>query len=844
MQQNLAIDVTQQGISSEQATAQLKVDGFNELPKTSQRNLFHIILDTLREPMFSLLLVGGAIYWLLGDSFEASLLLFFASFSLSISVIQESRSERVLDALRDLASPRARVIRDGKTQLIPGREVVCGDLLVINEGDRVAADAEIVSGQDLLFDESLLTGESEAVKKNELANAEEKRIFAGTLVVRGSGKAIVYATGLRTEIGKIGHSLSNIDTEQDHLQKQIRWFVRDFAIVGIGAATLSVLLLGFLRGSWLEAMLGGIALGMSMLPEEFPLVMAVFMAMGAWRISQARVLTRRASAIESLGATTVLCTDKTGTLTENRMSLVALISETSRWQHDHTSIDDANKTLLNAALLACPSGSSDAMDVAIHSLTNSLDPQSIHSLNTHHLLRGFGLRSDLLAVTQIFSQPDSDSAYAYSKGALEAIFRLCDLSAEKKQELTQIANELAQQGIRVLAVAKANTIDKSVVSSLESPAGFPFTYLGLLGFADPLRSNVPDAVTECRTAGIRVIMITGDYPVTARAIAKQAGILSDEIISGDELELIADEALSQRIKHTSIFARIRPQQKLRIVECLKKNGEIVAMTGDGVNDAPAIKAAHVGIAMGGRGTDVAREASALVLLDDDFSSIVKTIRLGRRIYDNLCKAIEYIIAVHIPIAGLALLPALTGLPLMLTPIHIAFLEMVIDPACSVVFEAEAEEKNIMNRPPRNSNNPLISRARILWSFTQGGIVFLLLSILLLGGAWLKIPENELRSLVFSSLVFSNVALILINRSFTSSIINTLQRQNRSFWILMGAVSSLLALSLLQPVAQRIFHLTHINVVQLLICIGIAVFSIFLLEKLKPKFISLDPDSSN
>lgn len=827
----------EQGLTSEQAATQLSRDGFNELPKPNKRYLFQIVFDILREPMFSLLLAGGVIYWLLGDAFEATLLLLFASFSVSISVFQESRSERVLEALRDLASPRARVVRDGKTQLISGREVVSGDLLVVSEGDRVAADAEIIAGHDLLFDESLLTGESAPVKKADSTIASTNKIFAGTLVVRGNGRAVVCATGLRTEIGKIGHALSSIDTEQDHLQKQMRWFVRDFAIVGIIAAGMSVLLFGFLRGSWLEAFLGGIALGMSLLPEEFPLVMAVFMAMGAWRISQARVLTRRASSIETLGATTVLCTDKTGTLTENHMSLVALVSETSSWtQFENVPLNDELMALLNTALLAYPFESTDAMDIAIDNLSRFQNPQYKHSKSNLQLFRSFGLRPDLLAVTQIFENTDDNSACAYSKGAMEAINNLCELPDEKKRELTQTANQLAQQGIRVLAVAKAIIKNKSELSTMETPSGLRFTYVGLLGFADPLRSNVPKAVAECRTAGVRVIMITGDYPITASAIAEQAGITSQDVICGDELESLTDQELSQRIKHTSIFARIRPQQKLRIVECLKQNGEVVAMTGDGVNDAPAIKAAHIGIAMGGRGTDVAREAASLVLLDDDFSSIVKTIRLGRRIYDNLCKAIEYIIAVHIPIAGIALLPAAMGLPLMLTPIHIAFLEMVIDPACSVVFEAEPEEKNIMNRPPRNTKSPLISRARILWGFIQGGVVFLLLAALLLGGIYLKIPHDELRSLVFCALVLGNMGLILINRSFTSSVMNTFHRKNRSLWILLSVVSSLLALSLSLPIAQRLFHFGSIQLTHLSICICITLISLVILETLKQKFL--------
>lgn len=838
------------GLTQQEATQRLKTDGFNQLPKQNKRSQFRILADVLREPMFALLIGGGVIYWLLGDAMEAILLLIFASLSVSITLIQESRSERVLDALRDLASPRALVIRGGERIHIAGKDVVRGDLIVLNEGDRVAADAHLISSHDLLLDESMLTGESVPVSKLSQPQTDNIKpalpggenspaVFAGTLVVRGTGNALVTATGLRTEMGKIGHALSSINTEQAHLQKQMRWLVRDFAIIGFALAVLAVLLFGFLRDSWLQALLGGIALGMSLLPEEFPLVMAVFMAMGAWRISQARVLTRRASAIETLGATTVLCTDKTGTLTENRMTLVSLLSDTSNWIQDkNTSLNDSDKTILDAALLACPFEPNDPMDIAVHKLVGTENPESITALNNKTLLRTYGLRPDLFAITNIVTHHDTENkseenTMAYSKGALEAIVQLCRLPSDKLEMLSQQANTLATQGIRVLAVAKSAISDKNNLP--ESPRDIVFEYIGLLGFADPLRTNVPAAVAECRTAGIRVVMITGDYPITANAIATQAGIHSQDVLVGDELEILNDEQLAERVKTTSIFARIRPQQKLRIVQSLKANGEIVAMTGDGVNDAPAIKAAHIGIAMGGRGTDVAREASAIVLLDDDFSSIVKTIRLGRRIYDNLRKAIEYIVAVHIPIAGLAILPLLMGLPLILTPIHIAFLEMVIDPACSVVFEAEEEEDDVMQRPPRDPQSPLLMPQRIWWGVIQGLIAFALLAVVMIGGVYVKLTETDLRTLVFSSLVLVNMGLILLNRSFKASLMRAFLHPSRSLIVLLSLVTLLLTVAIYWPPAQRLFHFSQLHVDDLAICIGASVISLLVLEGIKAKW---------
>ncbi|AQT61122.1 cation-translocating P-type ATPase [Cellvibrio sp. PSBB023] len=823
------------GLSHEEAAKRLKAEGPNQLPKPNQRHLLRILLDVLREPMFSLLIGGGVIYWLLGDTTEALLLLVFASISVSITLIQESRSERVLESLRDLASPRAQVIRSGERLTIAGTEVVRGDLIVVNEGDRVAADSHLLSAHDLLVDESLLTGESVAVTKtapdettHTKDNSDQQRMYAGTLVVRGTGIAQVSAIGLDTEMGHIGHALSSIDTEQAHLQQQLRWLVRDFAILGAIAALLVVVLYGLLRGSWLEAILGGIAIGMSLLPEEFPLVMAVFMAMGAWRISQARVLTRRAAAIETLGATTVLCTDKTGTLTQNRMTLMALVSGNQPWLvNDQQPLGDADSQLLEAALLACHAMPSDPMDLAVQRLAQH--HARLDRFQQAQRLRAYGLRPELFATTNILHCKGEPEPRAYTKGALEAIAQLCHLPPPRLAELTTQANQLAQQGMRVLAVAQAPVPTGELP---ESPTVLHFDYLGLLAFADPLRDTVPAAVAECQSAGIRVVMITGDYPTTASAIARQAGLPPSDVLVGDELEQLSDIQLAERVKTTSIFARIRPQQKLRLVQCLKSNGDIVAMTGDGVNDAPAIKAAHIGIAMGGRGTDVAREASSIVLLDDDFGSIVKTIRLGRRIYDNLRKAIEFIVAVHIPIAGLAILPLLMGLPLILTPIHIAFLEMVIDPACSVVFEAEQEEEDVMTRPPRDPQTPLLVGERIGWAVTQGLVALALLAGLLIGGAYLDMPENDLRALVFGALVLFNMGLILINRSFRASLASAFLRPNRSLWILLSAVSITLAIAVSWPPAQQLFSFGSFHLNEVMICASLALVSLLLLEGIK------------
>ena len=828
------------GLTEEQAKHRLRSDGFNDLPSADHRTLLRIVGEVLREPMFALLLGAGAVYLVLGDMTEAAMLLAFATISVSITVIQETRSERVLDALRDVASPRALVIRDGQRRRIPGREVVRGDAIVLLEGDRVPADAVVAEANGLLVDESLLTGESVAVHKLAASGqpALERPggdstpfVYSGTLVIRGEGLAIVQATGPRSELGQIGQALRTIATEPPRLQTETRQLVRVFAAFGIGASVLVIALYGLVHGDWLQAVLGGIALGMSMLPEEFPLVLTAFMVMGAWRLSRARVLTRRAAAIEMLGAATVLCTDKTGTLTENRMTVAELRSPAAEWRRSETgAVPDVLAPLLEIAMLASAPQPSEPMEKALAELV-ALRPGGLSALHAGKtMVRRYGLRPDLLAMTNVWSQQGNKERCAMAKGAPEAIARLCRLDDVAMCWLRQATDDMARNGMRVLGVGEARQGDGALP---ESQASFVFRFVGLVGFADPLRANVPDAIAECHSAQVRVIMITGDYRATAHAIAERAGLEAASVMEGAELARLDQAELRQRLLSTNVCARIMPEQKLRIVEALKANGEIVAMTGDGVNDAPALKAAHIGVAMGGRGTDVAREASSIVLLDDDFGSIVRTIRLGRRIYDNLRKASIYIVAVHVPIAGLALLPLLFGLPFMLTPVHIAFLEMVIDPACSIVFEAESAERDVMRRPPRPAESRLLSPAMVGWSLLQGGLALTALAAVLFAGVAREMPENELRALMFTSLVLINVSLILVNRSFSSSLIVALRRPNAFLWLLLAAVTAVLTVALTWPPAMTLFRFGPFHIHDLAVSAGAGLSLLVLMELIKP-----------
>jgi Ca2+-transporting ATPase len=835
------------GLSEAEAARRLRAEGYNELPRQGRRTFPRIVVDVLREPMLAMLIGAGLIYLALGDLREALILMAFAGLSVLITIVQEARTERALEALRDLTSPRALVIRDGVRRRIAGREVARGDVVVLCEGDRVPADGWIARNEGLHLDESLLTGESVAVRKRACGPAAPTAparpggddlpfVYSGSLVVRGTGLCVVTATGIASEIGRIGRVLATLETEAPRLRQQTRRLVVWFAATGAAASILAIVLYGLFRGSWLEAALAGIALGMSMLPEEFPVVLTIFMAMGAMRMSRKRVLTRRASAIETLGAATTLCTDKTGTLTQNRMRIAELRLPDGRIllhgdQPDFV-LEDEFHQLAQLGILASAPQPLDPMEVAFHELGDEHAGDTIRNRQKAGwtLQHAYPLDPALLAMSHVWGGGDADGGRIIAtKGAPEAIAGLCRMTTGEKAALKDTIDAMAGKGLRVLGVADARWPDGELP---QSQRAFTFTFRGLIGLADPLRPSVPDAVRQCRESGIRVIMITGDYPQTARAIARQAGIDADSILAGDELAAMSDGELARRIGAVGVCARIMPEQKLRLVEALKASGAIVAMTGDGVNDAPALKAAHIGIAMGGRGTDVAREASAIVLLDDDFGSIVKAIRMGRRIYDNLRKAMGFIVAVHIPIAGLALLPLITGMPLLLGPIHIAFLEMIIDPVCALAFEAEREERNVMQRPSRKPDAPLFSRWLVGWSVIQGGMVLAVTGGLTMHFWASGMGEEELRSAAFLALVLGITSLILINRHFGASITAALHRFNPVLGTVLGVVALLLlATQFIAPVSD-IFNFARIAPGQMMM-IGLGSFAmLFILERLK------------
>lgn len=830
---------TLKGLSEDEAQKRLNSEGYNELPSKKKKSTFDIAFEVIKEPMFLLLVACGVIYLIFGDIQEALMLLLSVFVIIAITFYQEKKTERALEALRDLSSPRAFVIRDGKQKRIAGREVVRGDILILSEGDRVPADAVLRSSTNFSCDESLLTGESVPVRKTYSVSDSEMGkpggdglpfVFSASLVVNGQGIAEVLATGPKTEIGKIGKALQTLESDQTRLQRETRKLVKNFSLVGLFLCIAIISIYALTRGDLLGGFLAGLTFAMSILPEEFPVVLTVFLALGAWRISQSRVLTRQIPAVETLGSATVLCVDKTGTLTLNKMTVKTLFTRDKDYTITHKSnkvIPDEFHEIIEYSILSSQKEPFDPMEKAFRDVGEKYLASSEHVHNNWPLIKDYPLSENLLAMTHVFRPDDGGDYIVAAKGAPEAIVRLCHLEKGEKEKVIEQVSKIANEGLRVLGVAKSRFSGSSLP---EKQHDFDFEFLGLIGLMDPIRDSVPSAVKEAYDAGIRVIMITGDYPNTAQNIARQIGLDNpDERITGDELDKMTDKELRKRIKTVNIFSRVVPEQKLRIVNALKSNDEVVAMTGDGVNDAPALKAASIGIAMGGRGTDVAREASDIVLLDDDFLSIVQVVRVGRRIYDNLKKAMAYILAVHVPIAGMSLIPVILKTPLVLLPMHIVFLELVIDPACSLVFEAEKEEADVMKRPPRTSKDSLFNRKTATISFLQGFSVLVVVLAVFLISYYGGLGEMYSRALTYATLIFANLGLIFINRSWSRTIFGTLKAPNRALWYVTLGALFFLGLILYIPFAQDLFKFSALSLRDILLCLGAGFLSIIWFE---------------
>ena len=826
------------GLTKEQVNQKLATEGYNELPSSKPKNVLQIALGVIKEPMFLLLVACGTLYIILGDINEGLMLLGFVFVIMGIEFYQEKKTEKALDALKDLASPRALVIRDGETIRIAGRDVVTDDIIILQEGDRVPADARVLSCTSLQVDESLLTGESVPVHKREWMEGdinstpggdEMPYVYSGSMIIQGNGIVRVIATGMNTEIGKIGKALQSVKEEPTKLKSEMGTLVKRLAIIGVVLCLLVIGIYTLTRGDLLNGFLAGITLAMAMLPEEFPVVLTVFLALGAWRMSKKNVLTRKPAAMETLGSATVLCTDKTGTLTQNKMTVTKLYNGTEFVDVKPQSVfPESFHEIIEYGILSSQANPFDPMEKAILT-TGDLFLKNTEHIHTDWMMeKEYPLSKELLAMSRLFTNTGTKEKVIAAKGAPEAIFDLCHLEKNKITELDSAVQQMANAGLRVLGVAKA----KLALGQLpDAQHDFNFEFIGLIGLSDPIRENVPAAIAECYKAGIRVIMITGDYPVTASSIGKDIGLKNPErFITGTELEKMSEEELSAKIKDINIFARVVPEQKLKIVNALKRNNEIVAMTGDGVNDAPALKASNIGIAMGEKGTDVAREASSLVLMDDNFASIVGAVKMGRRIFDNLQKALGYIFAIHVPIAGLSLIPVFfADLPLILWPVHIVFLELIIDPACSIIFEAEKEEQNVMTRPPRVFDEPFFGAKKILLSCLQGvGILAICLGVYFVG-LEMGYSEKAVRTFTFITLIVGNIGVILSNRSWTSNIFTILLTPNKAVkWVVGGAIFFLI-LILNVPFLINLFQFEPVGYIEILVCILAGISSIVWFE---------------
>ncbi|KVE38678.1 cation-translocating P-type ATPase [Burkholderia sp. BDU5] len=796
------------GLSSAQAAELRERFGPNAIDTGGRHGWWRTSLDVLREPMLLLLLGAGAVYLALGELQDALTLLAFVAAIAVLTIVQSQRTAGVLAALRALSAPRADVMRDGERRLVSAAELVPGDLLWIAEGARVPADGWLVDVHELSVDESLLTGESAPVDKAAarpgapMPDGTACRLYFGSMVVRGQGRMIVTDTGPRTALGRIGKALTGIASAPSPLQRDARTLANRIALVALALCIVLVAVYRWRSGEWLPGVLAGITLAMGIFPEEIPVVMTVFMALGARRIADEGMLTRRMSAIEALGQTSVLCVDKTGTLTQNRMTVRALFANGEQWTlgDDAVDIGEPFRELLEYLVLASEIEPVDPMERAFQRAGRQCLAGTEHLHEDWSLVQEYALTPALPAMSHVWRAPRLDHCPVACKGAPEAIFSLCHLDDAPARALLAQAERMAARGLRVLGVARA------AHARGEWPAqqhDFDFRFVGLVGLIDPVRAEVADAIATCRSAGIRVVMITGDYPSTARAVAGEVGIDVHAVVTGDEIAAMNDAALDEVVEHADVFARVRPDQKLRLVAALERGGRVVAMTGDGVNDAPALKAAHVGIAMGLHGAEVAREVAALVLLRDDFTPIVSAIRQGRRIYANLMQALGYTVAVHLPMIAAVMVPALLGWPALLAPLHIVSLQLVIDPACSLVFENEPARADAMRAPPRPRHvrlwsSPLVMQGAVAGALAAAGVVGLYALLLVRNG-----DPTFARTCAYVALVAVNVGLIFVVRALAGGTRAQMPfAGNRYLWaVLAFAACGLLSLLAIPQLAS-------------------------------------------
>ncbi|MFW6677221.1 cation-translocating P-type ATPase [Lacrimispora sp. AGF001] len=823
------------GLTSEEARLRQHQYGKNELIPQKKESFFKKVFHIICEPMFLLLIIAAVIYFILGEPRDGAIMLIFVIGIISIDVIQEWKTDKTLNALKDLSAPTIPVIRDGIEKLIASADLVPGDLMMIHEGVKIPADGEVIRCADLCIDESSLTGEAERVFKIPVGNKLPEKdywrkdyCYAGTLVMQGTGAIKVDKIGAQSEYGKIGLGVAITPQEDTPLQKQTGKLVKTCAVI----AGVLFLMVGIF--TWfnipdhrfsdrlIESILSGVTLAMAMIPEEFPVILTVFLSMGAWRLAKKNSLVRKLPSVETLGAVSVLCVDKTGTITMNQMTVQKVWAGNQQEQK-----------LIETMGLGCETDTYDPMEKAM--LTYCEDHGiSKESLFHHEFVTEYAFTNELKMMGHVWRR--NGQLVIAAKGSPERILTICELTHEEREIAEKQINDLSGEGLRVIGVATANPVNDQAIPA--SITDCRLTFLGLVGLADPPRESVKNDIALCREAGIRVVMITGDNGITASAIARKIGIPgSDRIITGEMLEAMSDPQLQEAVKNVSIFSRVIPEHKMRIVKAFKENGDIVAMTGDGVNDAPALKYADIGIAMGKRGSEVSREAADLILMDDNFTTIVETIRDGRRIYDNIRKAVGYVFTIHIPIAFSSLLGPFLGIApasLLLLPLHVVLLEVLIDPTCSIVLERQPAETNIMKRKPRNPKEKLLTGKLLSKSILQGLFVFAASF-----GAYYFTVKNSpahapaARSMGLSIIMLANLFLVQVNSSDYNNIFRSIRQllNDKIMWAVNAGTVILLAVILYSPLAG-LLKLAPLSALQMFTALGLAAASVLWYELVK------------
>ena len=818
--------IIEQGLTSAQVEESKQKYGINATNLQTHSLLREVLWGIVREPMFLLLLITCIIYFALGQ-LQDGFIMFAALLLVSgISVFQNYRSNKAVLALNKLATPKAKVFRNNQLVSIPSEEIVVGDIMLVEEGMIIQADGEVVISNDLTVNQSILTGESFAISKSPSA---DKEVYKGTLVTSGGGRIAVSAIGINTRLGQIGAALTTVEVQKTPLQLQIHDFVRKMVIVGILAFAIVVGINLYMSGSFNQAFLQGLTLAMSILPEEIPVAFSTFQALGAYRLLKKNIIVKHPQYVETLGAATVICVDKTGTLTQNKMEIVYLFDAVRNKSVTMREKKELPLSLIEYAMWSSETSPFDPMEKAIHNLygeTVTEDQRPFYKQVHEYPLDGVPPM-----MTHIFSNAEGRIIIAV-KGAPEAVLRSSNLPEEQHKHYLDKSTDFARKGYRVLAVGKA---DFPSVEWPEKQEDFVFNFLGLIVFEDPLKPGIQKTIESFSTAGINVKMITGDYADTAIAIALQAGLHHNgNILTGDEVMALEGKAMQQRALDTDVFVRMFPQAKLKVVNALKEAGEIVAMTGDGVNDAPALKAAHIGVAMGQRGSEVAKNAAALILINDDLNGMTEAISLGRKIYDNLKKAIQYIISIHIPIILIVTMPLLLGWDFIniFSPVHVIFLELIMGPTCSIIYENEPVEAGTMTRPPRKMTLTFLSFSQLFISILQG--LAITAGCLGIGYYFLDAGEDTatVRTMIFITLLFSNIFLTQLNRSFVYPVTKTIRYNNAMVPVITLLTLMLIAALLYWPWARDLFRLHLLSMQEIVTCAGIALLSTGWLELVK------------